>query len=380
MSQRASDLPGSDASPTTKRIVLVGGGHAHVQVIKALNARSRPSYLEVTLIDLQSSASYSGMVPVTDEGGVVTERAIPFDVVSIDIGSTTRDFSSIPGAREHTISTRPISDLVRRIQKEDEVLREKLKQWALRWQLYETTLSICQTFSKGELPDGAKVVVVGGGAAGIELSLALRSRWNSLLDSKLSVTLFAAGDCCEIVNENRKSPPKAGVYAVRSGPIIIENLTRFCERSTKNDEAKTAGLITYHPQDDFMKLLMCGDGTALGFRFGIPIYGKWVWQLKDTIDRMFMDLFDVKNLPNPDKPDKECCSDEDRSYDTSQYDAYEATEERMSADDAGKLLLRTDEDVDFQLAWNVIRDMMSDKKYKGDVLGAVLAQQMSGRI
>jgi selenide,water dikinase len=205
-------------------------------------------------------------------------------------------------------------------------------------------------------------------------------RVNGCLQSLSHPSVFAAGDCCEIVNENRKSPPKAGVYAVRSGPIIIENLTRFCERSTKNDEAKTAGLITYHPQDDFMKLLMCGDGTALGFRFGIPIYGKWVWQLKDTIDRMFMDLFDVKNLPNPDKPDKECCSDEDRSYDTSQYDAYEATEERMSADDAGKLLLRTDEDVDFQLAWNVIRDMMSDKKYKGDVLGAVLAQQMSGRI
>ena len=47
----------------SKRVVLIGGGHAHVQVIKALNATSRPSNLHVTLIDLQSSASYSGMVP-----------------------------------------------------------------------------------------------------------------------------------------------------------------------------------------------------------------------------------------------------------------------------------------------------------------------------
>ena len=34
---------------------------------------------------------------------------------------------------------------------------------------------------------------------------------------------------------------------------------------------KTQDLIEYIPQDDFLKLLMCGDGTALGFRFGIPL-------------------------------------------------------------------------------------------------------------
>ena len=32
-------------------------------VIKALNVRSRPENVHVTLIDLQSKASYSGMVP-----------------------------------------------------------------------------------------------------------------------------------------------------------------------------------------------------------------------------------------------------------------------------------------------------------------------------
>lgn len=164
-----SDLP-------TKRVVLIGGGHAHVQVLKALNAHSRPSHLHVTLIDLQSSASYSGMVPgcvsklytldqvqitldslanwsgiefvcgkvvgmsfeendgqklvlveETDDSGSVTKKEVPFDVVSVDIGSTTRDFTSIPGANEYTISTRPISDLVVRIQKEEEMLKEKLR-------------------------------------------------------------------------------------------------------------------------------------------------------------------------------------------------------------------------------------------------------------
>jgi hypothetical protein len=159
-----------------KRLVLVGGGHAHVQVIKALNAQSRPTYLHVTLIDVQSSASYSGMVPgcvsklytldqvqialdklanwseiefvcgkvvgmtfddncgqkqviveVTDDNGDTVQKEYPFDVVSVDIGSTTRDLTTIPGAQQYTISTRPISDLVRRIEKEEEILKEKIR-------------------------------------------------------------------------------------------------------------------------------------------------------------------------------------------------------------------------------------------------------------
>lgn len=181
MSHNLPDTDGASSSsaPHTRRIVLIGGGHAHVQVIKALNSRSRPSHLHVTLVDLQSSASYSGMVPgcvsklytldqvqidlgalagwsgiefvqgrvtgmsfegeggeggrkaviVEEDGadGSVSRKEIPFDVVSVDIGSTTRDFASIGGASEHAISTRPISDLVRRIEREEELLKEKLR-------------------------------------------------------------------------------------------------------------------------------------------------------------------------------------------------------------------------------------------------------------
>ena len=43
--------------------LLVGGGHAHVQVIKALNAAARPPHVRVSLIEPQLAASYSGMVP-----------------------------------------------------------------------------------------------------------------------------------------------------------------------------------------------------------------------------------------------------------------------------------------------------------------------------
>ena len=52
----------ADAS-MPRRIVLVGGGHAHVQVIKGLHTAHRPPSVEVTLIDKNDTAFYSGMMP-----------------------------------------------------------------------------------------------------------------------------------------------------------------------------------------------------------------------------------------------------------------------------------------------------------------------------
>ena len=46
-----------------KTLVFIGGGHAHLQAIKAFNEKSRPNNLQVILIDSQPFASYSGMVP-----------------------------------------------------------------------------------------------------------------------------------------------------------------------------------------------------------------------------------------------------------------------------------------------------------------------------
>ena len=52
-----------ESTITAKNLVLIGGGHAHLQVIKAFNKKARPKDVHVTLIDMQSFASYSGMVP-----------------------------------------------------------------------------------------------------------------------------------------------------------------------------------------------------------------------------------------------------------------------------------------------------------------------------
>jgi NADH dehydrogenase FAD-containing subunit len=171
--------------------------------------------------------------------------------------------------------------------------------------------------------------------------------------------LFAAGDCANIVNlkDDKRSPPKAGVYAVRAGPILIENLTRYLD-------GRSGELKSYEPQDDFLKLIGCGDGQAIGFRFGLSMRGSWVWKLKSQIDCNFMKLFDVTGLVKP-VPGS-------GSYDTSQYDDADTAKMKqlphLEPAEAAAYLQRTDDDVDHQLAWHTLRTMGSDSSYCNAVL------------
>ena len=441
-----------------KHIVLVGGGHAHAQVIKAMAAR--PANVKVTLVDPLRRAVYSGMVPGCVSGlyGVAdTEIALEpvaswasvdylsasvtdvdplertvtcddgsvlrYDALSLDIGSTVR---TMEGVGRWTIPTRPIGALVERFNIEEAALR-------------------------ADVDIGARVLriaIVGGGAAGIEMAFATIARFAKVGAAKVEVTLldsgvellpneaaacraavnealekkgvavqhgfvvesvsegvvasadgrsekfthcvwatgaashelakrlaaagvpvtergwirvkdtlqsvayeslFAAGDCASIEGLDGP-PPKAGVYAVRAGPILIQNLT-----------ASIAGgaLQHYAPQSDFLKLLMTGDGSAIGFRFGKAMTGAWVWHLKDLIDRSFMDLFAAEGLGSP--PERGA------ALDTAQYDAVELPP-RLEPEDSATLLGRTDEGVDYKAAFAVLKHMMADADYKTAVL------------
>ena len=75
---------------------------------------------------------------------------------------------------------------------------------------------------------------------------------------------------------------KAGVYAVRCGPILAENLRRA--------QAGRA-LRVYRPQREFLSLLNLGDGTAVGVERGFSFEGRWVMRLKDRIDRRFVEKY-----------------------------------------------------------------------------------------
>jgi selenide,water dikinase len=164
-----------------KRLLLIGGGHAHVEVLRRFGLGREPG-VSITLISPHRHTPYSGMLPglvaghyTFDEAHIdlaplaararadvirasvagmdAAERtvrcddgqAIAFDVCAIDIGSTP-DMSA-PGAREHTIAVKPVDRFLERWRNE----LERAKAHALE-----------------------NVAVVGGGAGGLEMLLAMR--------------------------------------------------------------------------------------------------------------------------------------------------------------------------------------------------------------
>ena len=113
-------------------------------------------------------------------------------------------------------------------------------------------------------------------------------RVNNFLQSTSHPNIFAGGDCITMESYVDKAfPTKAGVYAVRAGPIIAENVVKYIEKQP---------LKEYVPQSGFLSLMMTADGNCIGSKHGIGFVGKWVWGLKDYIDMGFMNLFNPKYL------------------------------------------------------------------------------------
>src|SRR6266481_2052699 len=94
--------------------------------------------------------------------------------------------------------------------------------------------------------------------------------------------VFAVGDCAAWT----AGPPlaKAGVYAVRQGPILAHNLMA---------RARGERLRAYRPQRDFLSLLNLGDGRAIGTKWGAAAEATALFSLKDWIDRRFVRRFQV---------------------------------------------------------------------------------------
>ncbi len=102
---------------------------------------------------------------------------------------------------------------------------------------------------------------------------------DSTLRSVLGVPVFAVGDTGTIVDHQL---PKAGVYAVRQGPVLWENLARTLSGKP---------LQSYVPQRSFLRLINRGDGHAIGQWKGITFSGRWAMRLKQSIDLRFMKMF-----------------------------------------------------------------------------------------
>ncbi|NND97062.1 MAG: selenide, water dikinase SelD, partial [Pirellulaceae bacterium] len=114
------------------------------------------------------------------------------------------------------------------------------------------------------------------------------------LRSISAAPIFAVGDTGTIVHE---SLPKAGVYAVRQGPVLWENIKRILDGDP---------LETYRPQRSFLKLLNTGDGRAIGQWKGFAWSGRSMMWLKEWIDGGFMEKYRVDDQMMDDDQPMQC--------------------------------------------------------------------------
>jgi selenide,water dikinase len=174
--------------PIIGDLVLVGGGHAQISVLRAFAMKPLPG-LRLTLVANSSRTPYSGMLPGYVEGVWQDEElhidlrhlaaaanarmivatvtginadlkqiyfddrpALTFDVLSINIGGQP-SLAMINGADKHAIPVKPIAKFQNQ---------------------FETLMSgkSSQNFPK-------KLTIIGGGAAGCELAFALITRWKT---------------------------------------------------------------------------------------------------------------------------------------------------------------------------------------------------------
>lgn len=361
-----------------KRVLLLGAGHAQLSVLAALARRRLPG-AEVLLVSASERQIYSGMVPGLMAGrysaddcsiaieplaaaaGVRFVRAravaldaaaqavtlaggerIDYDVLALNTGPT-QDRDRIPGARDNALFVRPIEAFVA---------------------LWQRTLALA-----GER--ALDLVVIGSGAAGVEIALAVRHalagrgavtlvsdgpvlpaygqgvrrraiatlkrqgvqvlpgrctaieawhvvmgamrlacdvpivaigsdppawlagsglaldeagfvRVGATLQSASHANVFAAGD---VIVRDDLPHPRSGVYAVRAGPVLADNLRRF---------VGGGALLPYTPQRRSLNLLATGDGRAIASWNGWSAQGRLMGWCKDRIDRAFVARYGSK--------------------------------------------------------------------------------------
>jgi len=104
-------------------------------------------------------------------------------------------------------------------------------------------------------------------------------RVSDTLQTLTDPAIFAAGDIADFTDRPLE---KAGVFAVRMGQPLAENL----RRSLRGEPLKP-----YRPQRHWLALISTGDRHAVASRGALGFAGDWVWRWKDHIDRTFMRRF-----------------------------------------------------------------------------------------
>jgi len=388
------------AAAVDKDIVLLGGGHAHVAVLKRFGMRPQRG-VRLTLLTPSLVTPYSGMLPGLLAGHYTHAQAhvdlaplarfagarlvraaatgldlearqvicagrppVAFDVLSLDIGSTPL-VDGIAGAREHALAVKPVERFLEQLERVERRLlqgdgwlrvvvvgagaggvelalsvRYRLAQHLARAglatdglrvsvltagdrtlpghsagvrrrlhvamrergvELHTNAQVVAITETQVQCANGppigcdAAILVTGAAPAGwlADTGLALDARGFVRVDEQLhSVShphVFAAGDVASIDGYRLA---KSGVFAVRQGPILADNL-----RHTIDGRA----LERYRPQRRTLSLISTGDHHAVASWGTLAAQGAWAWRLKDWIDRRWMRLY--QELPRMDGGD-----------------------------------------------------------------------------
>ncbi|MEM9494699.1 MAG: selenide, water dikinase SelD [Pseudomonadota bacterium] len=385
--------------PKRTDIVLIGGGHAHVGVLKSFGMRPLDS-VRLTLIGRDAFAPYSGMLPGVIAGHYDASEAhldlqklcrfagaawvhdsangldlargevhfenrppLSFDITSIDIGSAP-GVETVSGAAGRVTPVKPIAGLTARwndlrramraaqtpqrigvvgggaggaelilslrealydeapettfhlVTASDRVLprhpaaasRAYASALATRSVTAHTSFLVCKVTDNGVVAEDGRTLdldaifwVTDAAAQPFlkDAGLAVDEKGfvvvNEHLQSVSHPTVFAAGDIAEMLASPR---PKAGVFAVRQGPVLARNLRRAAEGRP---------LKSYRPQKDFLSIISTGDKHAIASRGPFCVAGAWVWRLKDQIDRRWMRQYqELPDMAAPDETEMRC--------------------------------------------------------------------------
>ncbi|MGC8121034.1 FAD-dependent oxidoreductase [Marinobacter sp. VGCF2001] len=212
-----------------KRLVLLGAGHAHMVALQHFARHPLPD-TELVVITPSSWQYYSGMIPgwvaghyrldqcrvpvepmVTAAGGqLVLDRAdglkakeqvitlasgkrLTYDFLSIDVGSASNSVPGCPGAEAAMVGVKPI------------------ERFAETWQQASSSLDTRQ---------GPCVAVLGGGAGGAELAMAI-ARW--LEGQGGAYVVLVAGGKGAVPDFRPRFRRLAHRALVRSGVEVIED-------------------------------------------------------------------------------------------------------------------------------------------------------------
>jgi len=110
---------------------------------------------------------------------------------------------------------------------------------------------------------------------GLELDAAGFIRVDAALRSVSHGNVFAAGDVASLPDPR----PKAGVFAVRQGPILADNIRRSLEGED---------LLPFHPQRAWLALISLSNGRAIADKWGLSVSGRGVQAWKHWNDTRFL--------------------------------------------------------------------------------------------